>query len=60
MKAATGSEATCITIIARTTAAIIIATWFARPMAVVIESSENTRSITMSCATTIANDCVAT
>ena len=29
------------------------------PIAVMMESSENTRSITTSCATTSANDCVA-
>jgi hypothetical protein len=29
------------------------------PIAVMIESSENTRSIRMSCATTVANDCAA-
>ncbi len=55
MKSPTGPAAAYITIIAMTTAAIMISISSAMPIAVMIESSENTRSIATNCATTKPN-----
>ena len=52
MKCDTGPEAAYMTMMAMTTAAIMISMSFAMPMAVMIELSENTRSIRTSCTTT--------
>ena len=52
MKPATGPEATYITSMAITIAAIMISMSCAMPIAVMMESSEKTRSTTISCATT--------
>ena len=54
MKAETGPAARYITSIAITTAAIMISMSLRQPIAVMMESSEKTRSITTSCATTKA------
>jgi hypothetical protein len=58
MNAPTGPAAAYITIMAMTTAAIMTSRSSAMPIAVMIESSEKTRSTTTSCATIQANACL--